>query len=503
VDRSAAVPPLAEAPAPVASTPATPAPEAPPGRPRFGLGALRDAIATRLSRESTAAPDADYAGPVPDAPPVAQAAPPIPAGRTPVRLPPDFAVEVSRRAKSAPRGVEFSTALERDELVEDLLERLELVKGGTTIRLHVPREALALQTLEEYDMLEALQERRQVRLAVVSSNPTVVGMAWLYGFEVSDLRSPRPAGVPPPVPDEYIVELNRQERTADLLRRLEGVPAEAQVEIHVPREGAALRTPEDYQLFRAARPWQPGQVRITSRDPRVVDLARIYDFDGEYTLEIGLQETTPYALKWLTTLPPGAACRLRVHRDTTALRRPVDYKLLRSRQAAGQLQLTVVSRDLRVLGLATVHGLAVDNLRLRHRIPVGAAPAPRPAGEIAEAPEVADAPPAQDTAAVAATPPVPAQQAAPVVVPPDDTTATTPDTASPATPDLDPDEAQICAYLRKHDSISRAQCERLLGVSRTQAKLRLQKMRDRGILRLEGTGNNIRYVLATDRRRTR
>jgi predicted HTH transcriptional regulator len=98
---------------------------------------------------------------------------------------------------------------------------------------------------------------------------------------------------------------------------------------------------------------------------------------------------------------------------------------------------------------------------------------------------------------------VPAQQAAPVVVPPDDTTATTPDTASPATPDLDPDEAQICAYLRKHDSISRAQCERLLGVSRTQAKLRLQKMRDRGILRLEGTGNNIRYVLATDRRRTR
>ena len=153
----------------------------------------------------------------------------------------------------------------------------------------------------------------------------------------------------------------------------------------MPREGAALRTPEDYQIFRAARDWQPGQVRITSRDPRVIDLARIYDFDGEYTLEIGPQETTAYALKWLSALPPGAGCRLRVHRDTTALRRPADYKLLRSRQGAGQLQLTLVSRDLRVLGLATVHGLAVDNLRLRRRIPVGASPAARPPAEIAPA----------------------------------------------------------------------------------------------------------------------
>jgi predicted HTH transcriptional regulator len=55
--------------------------------------------------------------------------------------------------------------------------------------------------------------------------------------------------------------------------------------------------------------------------------------------------------------------------------------------------------------------------------------------------------------------------------------------------------------LRNHDAITRGQCERLLGVSRTQAKMRLQKMRERGILRLEGTGNNIRYVLATERRR--
>ena len=107
-----------------------------------------------------------------------------------MRLPPDFAIEASRRAGNAPRGVEFSTALDREETVEELLERFEHVKSGTTIRLHVPREALALQTLEEYDMLEALQERRQVRVAVVSSNATVVGMAWLYGFEVATCVRP-------------------------------------------------------------------------------------------------------------------------------------------------------------------------------------------------------------------------------------------------------------------------------------------------------------------------
>ncbi len=503
-------PPVPEAPAPVPPAPPAPkgaskeapAPESAPARLRFGLGALRDAIATRLTRESSPAPSTEYAAPAEAAPVAPPAAPPLSAGRTPVRLPPDFAIEASRRAGSAPRGVEFSTALDREEPVEELLERLEHVKSGTTIRLHVPREALALQTLEEYDMLEALQERRQLRLAVVSSNATVVGMAWLYGFEVSDLRSPRPPGgpAPAPLPDEYIVDVGRQERTADLLRRLDGIPAEAKIEIHVPREGAALRTPEDYQLFRAARDWQPDQVRITSRDPRVIDLARIYDFDGEHTLDIGPQETTAYVLKWLAGLPPGAACRLRVHRDTSALRRPADYKLLRSRQVAGSLQLTVVSRDLRVLGLATVHGLAVDNLRLRHRIPVGTPPAARRPGEIPEEPASAPAPLAQGAPAVAAAQAAPSGPSVPAVVPP---AARRADAAPPAPADLSlaPDEAQICAYLRNHDAITRGQCERLLGVSRTQAKMRLQKMRERGILRLEGTGNNIRYVLATERRR--
>jgi hypothetical protein len=301
------------------------------------------------------------------------------------------------------------------------------------------------------------------------------------------------------LPDEYIVDVGRQERTADLLRRLDGIPAEAKIEIHVPREGAALRTPEDYQLFRAARDWQPDQVRITSRDPRVIDLARIYDFDGEYTLDIGPQETTAYVLKWLAGLPPGAACRLRVHRDTTALRRPADYKLLRSRQVTGPLQLTVVSRDLRVLGLATVHGLAVDNLRLRRRIPVATTSATRRPGEIPDAPALVPALPALDAVAAANPPAAPTAPGVPAVAPP----AGAPPAAAPPAPDatMAPDEAQVCAYLRNHDSITRAQCERLLGVSRTQAKMRLQKMRERGILRLEGTGNNIRYVLARERRR--
>jgi hypothetical protein len=185
-----------------------------------------------------------------------------------------------------------------------------------------------------------------------------------------------------------------------------------------------------------------------------------------------------------------------VHRDTSALRRPADYKLLRSRQVAGPLQLTVVSRDLRVLGLATVHGLAVDNLRLRRRIPVAA---PRRPGEIPEAPALVPALPTPDVVAAANPPAAPTASGVSAVVPSAGATSA----AAPPAPDptLAPDEAQVCAYLRNHDSITRAQCERLLGVSRTQAKMRLQKMRERGILRLEGTGNNIRYVLAGERRR--
>src|SRR5690349_15822097 len=127
-----------------------------------------------------------------------------------------------------------------------------------------------------------------------------------------------------------------------------------------------------------------------------------------------------------------------------ALRRPADYKLLRSRQVPGPLQLTVVSRDLHVIGLPTVHVLAVDNLRMQRRIPLTATYAARRPGEIPEAPALVPALPAQDAVAVAAPPAAPTAPGVPAVAP---SAGATPDAAPPAPdPTLAPDEAQICVY---------------------------------------------------------
>ena len=57
------------------------------------------------------------------------------------------------------------------------------------------------------------------------------------------------------------------------------------------------------------------------------------------------------------------------------------------------------------------------------------------------------------------------------------------------------DEGRILAYVRKHGSIKRAECERLLEIKDIQARYVLRKMRARGLLRLEGSRKGARYSL--------
>ena len=54
---------------------------------------------------------------------------------------------------------------------------------------------------------------------------------------------------------------------------------------------------------------------------------------------------------------------------------------------------------------------------------------------------------------------------------------------------------KILAYVRKHGSIRRAECQALLNVTETQARYILKKMKDRSLLRLEGSGKAFRYPL--------
>ena len=60
---------------------------------------------------------------------------------------------------------------------------------------------------------------------------------------------------------------------------------------------------------------------------------------------------------------------------------------------------------------------------------------------------------------------------------------------------LETDEEKILAYVRERGSIKRAECQALLNVTETQARYILKKMKDRSLLRLEGSGKPSRYLL--------
>jgi hypothetical protein len=101
------------------------------------------------------------------------------------------------------------------EATGDLLKRLENVPQGTKVRLNVPRDAITMRTLEDYNMLRDLQKRRQVQLTVASPEPTIIGLARIYGFEVENLSPQKKAPVPAAaVEDEALPQWNRQGTTA-------------------------------------------------------------------------------------------------------------------------------------------------------------------------------------------------------------------------------------------------------------------------------------------------
>jgi len=70
--------------------------------------------------------------------------------------------------------------------------------------------------------------------------------------------------------------------------------------------------------------------------------------------------------------------------------------------------------------------------------------------------------------------------------------------AGPPTPiELDPEEKRILAYIRENGSINRGECKTLLNVSATRASYLLQRLRDKGILRMEGTRRWARYFITS------
>ncbi|MFZ4440533.1 MAG: ATP-binding protein [Syntrophales bacterium] len=74
-------------------------------------------------------------------------------------------------------------------------------------------------------------------------------------------------------------------------------------------------------------------------------------------------------------------------------------------------------------------------------------------------------------------------------------TLSLPDDAPLLDATLETDEEKILAYVRKHGSIKRSECQALLGVTELRARYILQKMRDNDLLKLKGTRKGSVYHL--------
>ena len=57
------------------------------------------------------------------------------------------------------------------------------------------------------------------------------------------------------------------------------------------------------------------------------------------------------------------------------------------------------------------------------------------------------------------------------------------------------EEEKILRYVRETGLIKRASCQALLGVSPVQARNKLQQLRKKGLLKMEGERKGARYVL--------
>jgi predicted HTH transcriptional regulator len=56
------------------------------------------------------------------------------------------------------------------------------------------------------------------------------------------------------------------------------------------------------------------------------------------------------------------------------------------------------------------------------------------------------------------------------------------------------DEEKVLAYVRERGFIKRADCQRLLDISAVQARYLLQKMKEKGLLQLQGSRKGAQYV---------
>src|SRR5690242_52451 len=150
------------------------------------------------------------------------------------------------------------------ERMEDLLGRLEALPPGSQVRLNVPGDALALRGLEDYNLLNDLKKRRQLRLIIASPESTLIGLARIQGFEVED-----------------VVDVGPHESTADLLARLEKLQVGSRVRLTVPPGAQAMQKLDDFNALTDLSKRRQLQITVASSDRLVSGLAKMKNFDSE------------------------------------------------------------------------------------------------------------------------------------------------------------------------------------------------------------------------------
>jgi hypothetical protein len=187
-----------------------------------------------------------------------------------------------------------------DEPIQDVISDIETLPDGSHVQINIAYGANIMRGLEEYMMLREVKKRRHLDLIIASSEPTIIGLSRIYGFDVERLDPPpgKPAQSPSVVPTtttppaSHELQIDVPEPMPEVIERLKALPVGSQVRIYVPHDAVSFRTLEDYNILRDLGRQRQIHYTIASPEVTIVGLSRIYGFDVE-NLSPGRKKAPP------------------------------------------------------------------------------------------------------------------------------------------------------------------------------------------------------------------
>jgi Caspase domain/Effector-associated domain 7 len=173
--------------------------------------------------------------------------------------------------------------------IQDLISVLESLPEGSHVQINVPYGANTMRYLDDYNALRDTKKRRHLELIIASSEPTIIGLSRIYGFDVERLDPPpdKPAQSPSVVPTtttppvSHELQIDVLESMREVIERVKALPVGSRVRIYVPYDAISFRTLEDYNMLRDLGRQRQTHYTIASPEVVIIGLSRIYGFDVE------------------------------------------------------------------------------------------------------------------------------------------------------------------------------------------------------------------------------